>query len=167
MMPKIYSVVKSVMSGKVKLAPSAHMHSGQLSHLLRHLCSISQSFWLVNTGYQHAFDHESPNLNAAVLLYFPSDSEIDEDLVIAHARATALCKCAGMEGIEAKSVFNSDISDTLPEMSACIDAEDGSSGKCSPSPYDTHSFLLNFLTNCRSINQCCQTIRGPVPICHL
>lgn len=44
MMPKIYSVVKSVMSGKVKLAPSAHMHSGQLSHLLRHLCSISQSF---------------------------------------------------------------------------------------------------------------------------
>lgn len=67
MMPKIIAVVKSIMSGIMKIPPSEHLHS----------------------GYQISLHEENPN-NLDHLRDFPSNKEITEDLVIAKQRALSL-----------------------------------------------------------------------------
>ncbi|EGF98712.1 uncharacterized protein MELLADRAFT_95462 [Melampsora larici-populina 98AG31] len=74
MLPKIHAIVKNIMSGKMKIPPSEHMHS----------------------GYQYAFSDEPENNLLEFLAKFPTDEEISEDLAIAHERANQLSLIAGM-----------------------------------------------------------------------
>ncbi|EGG07985.1 uncharacterized protein MELLADRAFT_85320 [Melampsora larici-populina 98AG31] len=74
MSPKIHAIVKNIMSGKMKIPPSKHMHS----------------------GYQYAFSDEPENNHLEFLAEFPTDEEISEDLEIAHEQANQLSLIAGM-----------------------------------------------------------------------
>lgn len=74
MMPKIHAIVKNIMSGRMKIPPSEHMHS----------------------GYQYAFSNEPENDDLRFLAEFPNDQEIAEDLAIAHERANQLSLVSGM-----------------------------------------------------------------------
>ncbi|EGG10966.1 uncharacterized protein MELLADRAFT_92367 [Melampsora larici-populina 98AG31] len=77
MMPKIIAVVKSIMSGRMKMPPSEHLHA----------------------GYQVDLHEENPdNLNH--LRDFPSNQDITEDLKIANKRALSLAEFCGMVGTE-------------------------------------------------------------------
>lgn len=73
-MPKIYAVVKSVMSGRVDLKPSEHMHA----------------------GYQFAFATEAKNIPINHLACFSTDQEIGWDLTVANQRAKSLAEFTGM-----------------------------------------------------------------------
>lgn len=98
MMPKIHAIVKNVMSGKMKIPPSEHMHS----------------------GYQYAFSDEPESDDLKILAQFPTDSEISEDLALAYERANQLTTISGMGGLKSlmghtpASVLE-DLDETSPE----------------------------------------------------
>lgn len=98
MMPKIHAIVKNVMSGKMKIPPSEHMHS----------------------GYQYAFSDEPESDDLKILAQFPTDSEISEDLALAYERANQLTTISGMGGLKSMmghtpaSVLE-DLDETSPE----------------------------------------------------
>ncbi|EGF97335.1 uncharacterized protein MELLADRAFT_85855 [Melampsora larici-populina 98AG31] len=74
MMPKLHLIVKNIMSGKMKIPPSEHIHS----------------------GYQYAFCDEPDSDNLKILTKFPTDIEISEDLKTAYERANHLVTISGM-----------------------------------------------------------------------
>lgn len=74
MMPKIHAVVKSIMSGRIKIPPSEHMHA----------------------GYQYAFDDEKDPDNLELLRTWPTNAEITHELTIANNIANSLSQLAGM-----------------------------------------------------------------------
>ncbi|EGF97440.1 uncharacterized protein MELLADRAFT_85351 [Melampsora larici-populina 98AG31] len=80
MMPKIHAVVKSVMSGKIKIPPSKHIHS----------------------GYQYAFGDEGSLETIKHLRTYPTNAEISEDLTIANQIANSLAHLAGMGPLDPK-----------------------------------------------------------------
>ncbi|EGF98072.1 uncharacterized protein MELLADRAFT_96195 [Melampsora larici-populina 98AG31] len=77
MMPKIIAVVKSIMSGRMKMPPSEHLHAGYQIDL-----------------------HEENADNLDHLRDFPSNEDITEDLKIAKKRALSLADFCGMVGVE-------------------------------------------------------------------
>ncbi|EGF99128.1 uncharacterized protein MELLADRAFT_94844 [Melampsora larici-populina 98AG31] len=77
MMPKIIAVVKSIMSGRMKIPPSEHLHA----------------------GYQIDLHEENPN-NLDHLRDYPTNKEIAEDLKIAKQRALSLADFCSMVTIE-------------------------------------------------------------------
>ncbi|EGG03121.1 uncharacterized protein MELLADRAFT_90465 [Melampsora larici-populina 98AG31] len=77
MMPKIISVVKSIMSGRIQIPPSEHVHAVYQIDL-----------------------HEDNADNLNHLRDFPSNKEISEDLSIANKRAMSLAEFCGMVAIE-------------------------------------------------------------------
>ncbi|KAH9450992.1 hypothetical protein Pst134EB_018497 [Puccinia striiformis f. sp. tritici] len=82
MMPKIFIIVKSIMSGKVKMLKSDHIHS----------------------GYQYSFSDSvvcSPKLTDASKK-FPNNEQIDELLKLAEKRAKTLIKFTGMQKVPGK-----------------------------------------------------------------
>ncbi|EGG13232.1 uncharacterized protein MELLADRAFT_86716 [Melampsora larici-populina 98AG31] len=74
MVPKIHAVVKSVMSGIVKISKSEHLHA----------------------GYEFAFSDEPNSEHIDRLRYFPTDEEIEYDLNVAKKRAISLAAFVGM-----------------------------------------------------------------------
>lgn len=104
MIPKIFAVVKSVVQGKMKMAPSEHMHA----------------------GYQRSFSEEHEGLNMESLSYFPTDSEISEDLAIASKQANSLIHFTGMGHLDPSQdeIIDAD----FPEFSFPPDSE-ASDGK--------------------------------------
>ncbi|KAH9449739.1 hypothetical protein Pst134EB_020554 [Puccinia striiformis f. sp. tritici] len=79
MMPKIFIIVRSIMSGKVQMPKSEHVHS----------------------GYQYSFSDSvvcNPKLTSA-LKVFPNNEQIDELLKVAEKRAKALIKFTGMQEV--------------------------------------------------------------------
>lgn len=73
MMPKIIAVVKSIMSGKMKIPPSEHLHA----------------------GYQIDLHEENPK-NLDHLRDYPSNEQISQDLTIAKEHALSLAEFCGM-----------------------------------------------------------------------
>ncbi|EGG10021.1 uncharacterized protein MELLADRAFT_94343 [Melampsora larici-populina 98AG31] len=106
MMPKIHLIVKNIMSGKMKIPPSEHMHS----------------------GYQYAFSDEPDTNNLKILTEFPSDIEIHEDLKTAYERADHLVTISGMgslnslicdtPGVEVEDSYEI-IPENLSDVSVC------------------------------------------------
>ncbi|KAA1137387.1 hypothetical protein PGTUg99_002465 [Puccinia graminis f. sp. tritici] len=87
MMPKIFIIVKSIMSGKVKMPKSDHIHS----------------------GYQYSFSDSvvfDPKLTSA-LKKFPNDNQIDELLKLAKNRAETLIKFTGMQEVPSEDSSHS------------------------------------------------------------
>ncbi|EGG10901.1 uncharacterized protein MELLADRAFT_92264 [Melampsora larici-populina 98AG31] len=78
MMPKIHAIVKNVMSGRINLPSSEHMHA----------------------GYQYAFSDEPKDENLDFLAQFPTDSEISEDLAVAYEQADQLTQVSGMGSLK-------------------------------------------------------------------
>ncbi|PLW27462.1 hypothetical protein PCASD_19515 [Puccinia coronata f. sp. avenae] len=79
MMPKIFTIVKSIMCGRVKMPNSEHVHS----------------------GYRYSFSeasHLDPKLVSRLSL-FPDNQEIDKILQMAQKRANALIAFTGMQKI--------------------------------------------------------------------
>ncbi|EGG06106.1 uncharacterized protein MELLADRAFT_87473 [Melampsora larici-populina 98AG31] len=74
----IHAIVKNVMSGRIKLPSSEHMHA----------------------GYQYAFSDEPKDENLDLLAQFPTDSEISEDLAVAYERADQLAQASGMGSLK-------------------------------------------------------------------
>ncbi|EGG05389.1 uncharacterized protein MELLADRAFT_88084 [Melampsora larici-populina 98AG31] len=83
MMPKIIAVVKSIMSGRIKIPPSEHVHAGYQIDL-----------------------HEDNADNLDHLRDFPSNKEISEDLSIAKKRAMSLAEFCGMVVIKLNNSDN-------------------------------------------------------------
>ncbi|EGF98144.1 uncharacterized protein MELLADRAFT_96134 [Melampsora larici-populina 98AG31] len=107
MMPKIHAVVKSAMSGRIKIPPSEHLHS----------------------GYQYAFGDEEDAENFRLLQTWPTNSEIAHELTIANQIANSLAELAGMgpvdpddEELEVDRVLEElelPIEDETPDVSVC------------------------------------------------
>ncbi|EGF99945.1 uncharacterized protein MELLADRAFT_93917 [Melampsora larici-populina 98AG31] len=112
MMPKIHAVVKSVMSGKIKIPPSEHIHS----------------------GYQYAFGDEGTLETIEHLRTYPTNAEISEDLTIANQLANGLAHLAGMGPLDPEDddlpvedddlPFDDedlvpDMTDSSPDISTC------------------------------------------------
>ncbi|EGG06742.1 uncharacterized protein MELLADRAFT_86362 [Melampsora larici-populina 98AG31] len=74
MVPKLHAVVKSVMSGIIKISKSEHLHS----------------------GYEFAFSKEPDSEHIDRLCYFPTDKEITYNLTVAKKRAISLASFVGM-----------------------------------------------------------------------
>ncbi|EGG08232.1 uncharacterized protein MELLADRAFT_85034 [Melampsora larici-populina 98AG31] len=89
MMPKIMAVVKSIMSGRMKIAPSEHVHA----------------------GYQYDL-RESDINNLDHLRNFPSNSEITSDLTTAKKRAVSMAEFCGMVSSELEDLDH-DIEDIV------------------------------------------------------
>ncbi|KAI7933152.1 hypothetical protein MJO29_017010, partial [Puccinia striiformis f. sp. tritici] len=86
MMPKIFVIVKSIMTGKVQMPKSEHVHSGyQYSFLDFVVCN--------------------PKLTSA-LKVFPSSKQIDELLKLAEKRAKTLIEFAGMQEVPGEESCN-------------------------------------------------------------
>ncbi|KAH9815573.1 hypothetical protein DFH28DRAFT_868448, partial [Melampsora americana] len=84
MVPKIHAVVKSIMSGIVKISKSEHLHA----------------------GYEFAFSDEPDSKHIDLLRCFPTDKEITYDLTVAKKRAISL---AAFVGIHDASIVNTPI----------------------------------------------------------
>ncbi|KAH9821182.1 hypothetical protein DFH28DRAFT_1190943 [Melampsora americana] len=81
MVPKLHAVVKSVMSGLVKISKSKHIHA----------------------GYEFAFLDEQNSDHIDLLRYFPTNEEIEYDLTVAKKRAISLATFVGMTNV---SIFD-------------------------------------------------------------
>lgn len=94
MVPKIHAIVKSIVQGKMKMAPSEHMHA----------------------GYQHAFSQEHEAMNTKSLSYFPTNAELSEDLEVASKRANKLIHFCGMGHLDPSE--DEIIDDDFPNISS-------------------------------------------------
>ncbi|EGG02170.1 uncharacterized protein MELLADRAFT_91589 [Melampsora larici-populina 98AG31] len=74
MMPKIFAVIKSIMSGHITLPMSENLHA----------------------GYKHDFSPNNTHDFSYILSQYPSNSEINELLELAESRAEELAAFAGM-----------------------------------------------------------------------
>lgn len=107
MMPKIFELVKSIMSGRVQMPKSEHMHSGMYK-ILSHVVLISDGLKVcicIIIGYEHSFSEETVAQNTQSLSYFPSNAEIDSELAIAKSQADSLAQLAGMGQLESENNF--------------------------------------------------------------
>lgn len=94
MMPKIIAVLKSIMSGRLKMPSSEHLHS----------------------GYQIDLNEEDTN-NLDHLRDFPLNTEITEDLKIAKKKkqALSLAEFCEMVGIQVNNL-DDDIEEISPQL---------------------------------------------------
>jgi hypothetical protein len=128
MLPKIFAIVRNVMSGQIKMPQSDHLQSGTHFHFnfsCFYIFGVPENFL---AGYKYNFTNKLVDDSYEHLLCFPSNLEITHELAVAESQARKIALFAGID----PSIFTA----PLPSPNVTpTDDDDANEGKCSCDGY--------------------------------